>query len=79
MKEWISKGKKYLVNRLKGLGEMSVEETGILVDPDKRIIKQISVEDIKNTNKLFDDLMGTAVLPRKNFIQKYSKDANYEG
>jgi len=73
------KGKKYLVNRLKGLGEMSVEETGILVDPDKRIIKQISVEDIKNTNKLFDDLMGTAVLPRKNFIQKYSKDANYEG
>ena len=73
-----NKGKKYTVNRLKGLGEMSVDETSILVDPDKRIIKQITVEDIKETNKLFDDLMGTAVLPRKNFIQKYSEKANYE-
>ena len=73
-----NKGKKYTVNRLKGLGEMSVDETSILVDPDKRIIKQITVEDIKETNKLFDDLMGTAVLPRKNFIQKYSEKANCE-
>ena len=73
-----NKGKKYTVNRLKGLGEMSVDETSILVDPDKRIIKQITVEDVKETNKLFDDLMGTAVLPRKNFIQKYSEKANCE-
>ena len=73
-----NKGKKYTVNRLKGLGEMSVEETAILVDPDKRIIKQITVEDIKETDKLFDDLMGTAVLPRKNFIQKYSEQATCE-
>lgn len=73
-----NKNKKYTVNRLKGLGEMSVEETAILVDPDKRIIKQITVEDIKETDKLFDDLMGTAVLPRKNFIQKYSEQATCE-
>ena len=73
-----NKGKKYTVNRLKGLGEMSVDETSILVDPDKRIIKQITVEDVKETNKLFDDLMGTAILPRKNFIQKYSEQANCE-
>lgn len=73
-----NKGKKYTVNRLKGLGEMSVDETSILVDPDKRIIKQITVEDVKETNKLFDDLMGTAILPRKNFIQKYSEKANCE-
>lgn len=73
-----NKGKKYTVNRLKGLGEMSIDETSILVDPDKRIIKQITVEDVKETDKLFDDLMGTAVLPRKNFIQKYSEQANCE-
>lgn len=73
-----NKGKKYTVNRLKGLGEMSVDETSILVDPDKRIIKQITVEDVKETDKLFDDLMGTAVLPRKSFIQKYSEQANCE-
>ena len=40
-------GKKYTVNRLKGLGEMSEDETTILVDPEQRIIKQITVEDIK--------------------------------
>ena len=71
------KGKKYLVNRLKGLGEMSPEETSILVDPDKRIIKQVTVEDIAAANKLFDDLMGTQILPRKRFIQQHSREATY--
>lgn len=71
------KGKKYLVNRLKGLGEMSPDETSILVDPDKRIIKQVTVEDIEAANKLFDDLMGTQIIPRKNFIQRHSAEATY--
>ena len=71
------KGKKYLVNRLKGLGEMSPDETSILVDPDQRIIKQITVEDIMAANKLFDDLMGTQILPRKRFIQQHSQEATY--
>ena len=72
------KGKKYLVNRLKGLGEMSPDETSILVDPDKRIIKQVTVEDIAAANKLFDDLMGTQIIPRKRFIQQHSQEATYE-
>ena len=71
------KGKKYLVNRLKGLGEMDAEETEILVDPDKRIIKQVTVEDIQTANKMFDDLMGTLILPRKRFIQQHSVEATY--
>ena len=71
------KGKKYLVNRLKGLGEMSPDETSILVDPDKRIIKQVTVEDVAAANKLFDDLMGTQILPRKRFIQQHSAEATY--
>ncbi len=71
------KNKKYQVNRLKGLGEMSPDETSILVDPDKRIIKQVTVEDIVTTNKLFDDLMGTQILPRKRFIQQHSQEATY--
>jgi len=71
------KGKKYLVNRLKGLGEMSPDETSILVDPDKRIIKQVTVEDIAAADKLFDDLMGTQILPRKRFIQQHSAEATY--
>lgn len=74
----VNKGKKYTVNRLKGLGEMSVEETEeTLTNPDNRDIRQITVEDIQGTNKLFDDLMGSAVLPRKAFIKEHSREATY--
>ena len=69
---------KYTVNRLKGLGEMSVEETEeTLINPDNRIIKQITIEDSMAAEKLFNDLMGTAVLPRKKYIQEHSKEAEY--
>ena len=72
-------GEKYLVNRMKGLGEMDVDETEeTLTDPEQRIIKQITVEDIAATDKLFDDLMGTAIIPRKKFIQEHSAEATYE-
>ena len=70
-------GKKYIVNRLKGLGEMDVDETSILVDPDKRIIKQVTVEDATKANVLFDQLMGEGVAPRKAFIQAHSQEATY--
>ena len=72
-------GKKYTVNRLKGLGEMDVEETEeTLTNPDQRIIKQITVEDSMAAAKLFDDLMGTQVTPRKRFIQEHSHEATIE-
>ena len=71
------KNKKYQVRRLKGLGEMDAEETTILVDPNERIIHQVTVEDVKAADKLFDDLMGTQIIPRKRFIQQHSKEANY--
>ena len=70
-------GKKYIVNRLKGLGEMDADETSILVDPDKRIIKQVTVDDVKAADALFDNLMGTAIAPRKEFIKEHSKEATY--
>ena len=69
-------GRKYTVNRLKGLGEMDPEETEeTLTDPNNRIIKQITVEDAAAADKLFDDLMGTAIIPRKNYIKAHSKEA----
>ena len=72
-------GKKYTVNRLKGLGEMDVEETEeTLTNPNQRIIKQITVEDSMAAAKLFDDLMGTQVVPRKRFIQEHSHEATIE-
>jgi len=72
-----NKGKKYVVKHLKGLGEMSEEETQLLVDPNQRIIKQVTIEDAEAADKLFDDLMGTAIVPRKEFIKQYSKEATY--
>lgn len=79
LEEWKSKhsGDKFSVKHLKGLGEMSESETEILVNPETRIIKRITVEDIKLADQLFDDLMGTDVTKRKEFINKYSKESVY--
>ena len=71
-------GKKFQVNRMKGLGEMSVEETEqTLTDPNERILKQITVEDVEAANVLFDQLMGTGIIARKEFIKLHSKEAMY--
>lgn len=70
--------KKFQINRMKGLGEMSVEETEqTLTDPDQRILKQITVEDVDAANVLFDQLMGTGIIARKEFIKLHSKEAMY--
>ena len=71
-------GKKYLVNRMKGLGEMDVEETEeTLTDPNNRIIKKITIEDKRKADILFEQLMGTGVTARKQFIKEHSKEATY--
>ena len=72
-----NKGKKYQVNRFKGLGEMSEDETEILVDPGLRVLNQVTVEEAKKADVLFDQLMGTGVAARKKFIQDHSKEAKY--
>ena len=69
-------GKKYTVGRMKGLGEMDVDETEeTLTNPENRIIKQITVEDIKATDHLFDTLMGTGITGRKEYIKVHSEEA----
>lgn len=71
-------GKSYKVNRMKGLGEMDVEETEeTLTDPEQRIIRQVTINDANAARKLFDDLMGTAVTPRKVYIKEHSEEATY--
>lgn len=52
-----------------------VEET--LTSVEGRIIRQVTVEDAAAATKLFDDLMGTAVVPRKLYIKEHSKEATY--
>ena len=71
------KGKKYQVSRFKGLGEMDENETEILVNPAQRVLCQVTVEDVRAADVLFDQLMGTGVAPRKKYIQDHSKEAQY--
>lgn len=57
---------------------MSVDETEeTLTDPNNRIIKQITVEDAKATDILFEQLMGAGVAARKAYIKEHSKEATY--
>lgn len=69
---------KLIVNRFKGLGELDADETEeTLTDPNNRIIKQITADDIKATSILFEELMGTGVTARKAYIKEHSKEATY--
>ena len=56
---------------------MSAEETSVLVDPNQRIIKQVTIEDVKATSLLFEQLMGTTVAARKQYIKDHSAEAQY--
>lgn len=73
----INKGKKYQVSRFKGLGEMDEVETEVLVEPELRTLCQVTVEDLKAADILFEQLMGTDIPPRKKYIQAHSKEATY--
>lgn len=57
---------------------MDVEETEeTLTDPNQRIIRQVTISDADAAKKLFDDLMGSAVTPRKAYIKVHSEEATY--
>lgn len=72
-------GKKPQIQRYKGLGEMNAEELGeTTMDVTKRVLKQISIADIAETDRVIDVLMGTDVASRKSFIQTNARTANID-
>ncbi|MBI5644842.1 type IIA DNA topoisomerase subunit B [Candidatus Kaiserbacteria bacterium] len=67
------------VQRYKGLGEMNSEELWeTTMDPGRRILKQVKIEDAQDADIVFDMLMGTDVPARKSFIQSHAKEATLD-
>ncbi|EKD96470.1 MAG: hypothetical protein ACD_24C00032G0001 [uncultured bacterium] len=72
-------GKKAIVQRFKGLGEMNADELwDTTMNPVTRKLKLVEVEDAVKADEVFTMLMGDEVPPRKRFIQTHAKQANVD-
>ena len=66
----------FSLQRYKGLGEMDAQQLWeTTLDPERRVLKRVEIEDARLANEITQLLMGSDVLPRRNFIYEHAAEA----
>ncbi|MBE0639360.1 MAG: DNA topoisomerase (ATP-hydrolyzing) subunit B [Bacteroidales bacterium] len=81
VKEWSvnGEGKGIHIQRYKGLGEMNAEQLwDTTMNPANRILRQVTIENGTEADRIFSMLMGDEVPPRRDFIEKNAKYAKID-